>query len=759
MLLRRPQSVPARLLAIALGLGLALSATACAPGREDKPAKLLAADPNSALGLPKLIGLDPIVKPATKVLDDGDLEHLDSVVLLNEEECLADEPAAACSYRIDFTDLPAVAKVGAVLAAGVSPSTPNGMLVMVDSIDGNTVMATQATLGDALKQGEFLVEKTFSAGDVRYEALGDGVTRVANPAVSGGSRTQPAASVKDAAIDFSYDIDKDIADGVHASGTVGFSIGCGVYGGLTWKKVLGVPVYPNGAYFDARCGASQEGSITISGTAGRSVSEEYEIVTEYMDPITFFIGPVPVVLVPQVVITANAEGTVAAEMSLGASEKFSAVAGISYNDGFSTTKDLSYDFDNSVDTGSARLSLKGGVSAKEALLLYGVAGPRITETLYLDLQGKPIGERPIWCLRGGLSAGVSLTLDLGVKDLEWGPAELFNTDKELGCAENTPPSVSISSPQDGATVYPGTAMSGLTFHGQAYDQEDGGLPLHWSSNVDGDLGTTKPGQDLTLDTLSFGVHTITASATDSDGLTTERSFTVTAKDAAPTVVFLQKDASGEWKQISGISGQKGDIAYFRLSASSVDYFASADCSSVAFTTAMTVTNTSNCDFAINLSQQGSSTLTATVSDTNGKSGTASIGVTVTAPPAVVAPQFSLISAKTTTSPVRTIPDGGSMDWGEQATLKVDYTNAATAGKKVRYAWSMRTTASGFPPGAWTAMGTQDAATTSGSSRSFTAPSAYAKVYTYNFSVVITDAVTGATVATRTFTMTYSGPPA
>lgn len=302
-------------------------------------------------------------------------------------------------------------------------------------------------------------------------------------------------------------------------------------------------------------------------------------------------------------------------------------------------------------------------------------------------------------------------------------------------------------------------MSGLTFHGQAFDQEDGGLPLHWSSSLDGDLGTTNPGKDLALDTLSFGVHTITATATDSDGLTTSQSFTVTAKDAVPSVVFLQKDVNGAWKQISAISGQKGDTAYFRLSASSVDVFASADCGSVVFSTAMAVVNSSNCDFSITLSQQGTSTLTATVADTNGKPGTASVAVSVTAPPMVVSPQFSQIAAKTTTSPVRTIPDGGYVDWGEQVSLKVDYTNSALSGKSVRYAWSSRTTASGFPPGAWTAMGSQDAATTGGSTRSFTAPSAYSKVYTFDFSVVVTDTATGATLATRTFQMSYSGPPA
>lgn len=735
-----------------------LAASGCA-AEPEKSTGMFPADPNSALGLPALIGLEPIVQPETQVLGDEELQELDTVELLNPETCLLVPQQDLCEYRLTFATLPDGVEAGSVLVAGVSAVTPDGILVVVDSVDGNEVLATQGTLGDALEQGEFLVEKSFTTDDLESEVLGEGVTRSPEVAAVGGGLHQPTASREDAGIKFAYDVDKEITAGVRATGHVSFEIGCGVYGGLTWETVWDVPVYPNGVYFDARCGASQEGAIAITGSAGVEVSKEYEITTQDMEPITFFVGPVPIVLIPRVIITANANGTIAAEMSLGASEKFAAIAGISYNDGFTTVKDFDYDFSHSASTGSARLSLKAGISVKESLMLYGIVGPQLTETLYLDLQGKPMGERPIWCLRGGLSAGVSLSIDLGVKNLEWGPGELFDESEELGCAENTAPTVTVVSPQDGSVLYPGTAMSGLTFYGQAYDQEDGGLLLNWSSDLDGDLGSTKQGKQLVLEDLSFGTHTITVTATDSDGLTTTRSFSITTKDALPTVVFQQKDANGVWKPITGITGQKGDTAYFRLSASSVDTFASANCGSVSWATTMTVTNTNNCDFAVVLSQQGSSTLTANLADTNGKTGSASIALTVTAPPAVVAPQFSLVTTKTTSNPIRTIPDGGYIDWGEQATLKIDYTNSASANKKVRYDWSMRSTSSGNAPGPWTAMGSQDAATLAGSTRSYTAPTVFAKTYLLEFKVVVTDAGTGAALTTRTFQMSYSGPPA
>ncbi len=61
---------------------------------------------------------------------------------------------------------------------------------------------------------------------------------------------------------------------------------------------------------------------------------------------------------------------------------------------------------------------------------------------------------------------------------------------------------------------------------QAGDVEDGPLPpaqLAWSSDLDGDLGT---GREVLTDTLSFGRHEITLTATDDDGEMAEATITL-----------------------------------------------------------------------------------------------------------------------------------------------------------------------------------------------------------------------------------------
>src|SRR5680860_872227 len=81
-----------------------------------------------------------------------------------------------------------------------------------------------------------------------------------------------------------------------------------------------------------------------------------------------------------------------------------------------------------------------------------------------------------------------------------------------GTDPNTPPTVSILSPEDGATFLGGES---ITFEATASDEEDGpltGSRVVWSSNLDGRMGT---GTSLTA-TLTTGSHTVMVIATDTD---------------------------------------------------------------------------------------------------------------------------------------------------------------------------------------------------------------------------------------------------
>jgi hypothetical protein len=86
-----------------------------------------------------------------------------------------------------------------------------------------------------------------------------------------------------------------------------------------------------------------------------------------------------------------------------------------------------------------------------------------------------------------------------------------------------PPVVSILVPANGASFNTGATID---FLGSANDVEDGDLSagLVWTSNKDGQIGT---GASFFTNTLSRGVHTITASATDSGGKTGSATIQIT----------------------------------------------------------------------------------------------------------------------------------------------------------------------------------------------------------------------------------------
>lgn len=92
---------------------------------------------------------------------------------------------------------------------------------------------------------------------------------------------------------------------------------------------------------------------------------------------------------------------------------------------------------------------------------------------------------------------------------------------------NNAPTVSISSPTNGATFAAGATV---TFTGSASDVEDGSLTasLAWTSNIQGALGT---GGSFSR-SLNSGTHVVTASATDSGGRSGSFSVTITVQSIA-----------------------------------------------------------------------------------------------------------------------------------------------------------------------------------------------------------------------------------
>src|SRR5207253_423697 len=282
-------------------------------------------------------------------------------------------------------------------------------------------------------------------------------------------------------------------------------------------------------------------------------------------------------------------------------------------------------------TGSAQLHLN--VASGPQIVLLGppdltVAGfgePITFSAIAFDFEDGDLSSRLTWTSSrdGVLGTGASLTtstLSRGVHTITVSAtdADHHTASVQLAVEIIGRPTVIIATPATGALYKPGDAVSLVGF---ASDPVDGSLtgPLAWTSSLDGALGT---GGSLTLSTLTAGVHTLTASVTDSGGRTASasRSITVSGRPAVTITTPL-----------SGARFNQADVISFTAAATDPE---DGDVSSTtawtsdrdgALGTGGTITHTLSA---------GTHTLTARATDRDGNSRQAQVTITVNAPPPV-----------------------------------------------------------------------------------------------------------------------------
>ena len=178
---------------------------------------------------------------------------------------------------------------------------------------------------------------------------------------------------------------------------------------------------------------------------------------------------------------------------------------------------------------------------------------------------------------------------------------------------NTAPSVSISSPATGSSY---NMLDNVSFAGTATDAEDVPLtsPIAWTSNIDGSIGS---GGAFST-TLSPGVHTITASVTDSGGMTGSDSVSVTIQNDAPTVSIGSPASGSSFAEGTSVSfsGTANDTEDGSITAN------------LSWTSSIDGVIGSGGSFSSTLSG-GSHTITASVTDSGGTAGSDSVSVTIT----------------------------------------------------------------------------------------------------------------------------------
>lgn len=157
---------------------------------------------------------------------------------------------------------------------------------------------------------------------------------------------------------------------------------------------------------------------------------------------------------------------------------------------------------------------------------------------------------------------------------------------------NRAPTVSIEAPAPDTTATQGDEV---VFVGSAQDPEDGSLTggaLTWSSDVDGELGT---GAELTAADLEQGSHTVTLTATDSEGATAADEVGLTIRGPFKPETDVELSGDQKFTDVEVAEGVTvtvtDDVSIEATGAVSIAGEVAGDCVEAALTSDSTLTIT------------------------------------------------------------------------------------------------------------------------------------------------------------------------
>lgn len=330
---------------------------------------------------------------------------LDSATLKTLAPLRSKLPRSATLFFKNNTPFLKSLKPGSVIVAGKSLSTPLGFLRKVTRISqpnpSNSVAVdtVPATLHDVIVQGSYDFQRPLTARTVQsFTPALPGVTMQTVRADGSPCLNVPNLSLyKD-----------NSGNSATLSGQACFTSNIDVSGYFN----------THGAGASITVSGGDTAHLQVTGTGHADFNTQLTLGSFILDPIVFSIGPIPVVIVPEIDITVGAQGNIRASITLGATQKtnvtVSAGCGIRW-----FPPDASCDADAGIDnsftvdpiTANANAQVTAYATIDAKALLYGVAGGG------LELQGYIEGDvdtqaDPWWSIYAGLRLKAFFELDL-----------------------------------------------------------------------------------------------------------------------------------------------------------------------------------------------------------------------------------------------------------------------------------------------------------------------------------------------------------
>jgi len=312
-------------------------------------------------------------------------------------------------------------KVGDIIADSISDLAPYGYLRKITAVEKTkgsmTLHTDQAKIPEAVPRGQV----SFSTGkilksQIRNMWLADGVTFDINK--------NPDFTV----FDFDYNIEVEDPNSNAKVGVYGqAALDIDIFFNFDYDYVLktngDVSYYTlDVSLFEAGVELNQNASINFVAEQGFSFKNRKSLASFSFDPWVFSVGPLPVVLYPNIEIFLEVDGSVTAEFSAGASESFQGRLGVRYQDeNWSVIKGNNFTTDYYLPQLSVNVESETHVGPEISLLLYGVAGPFANVTGCYGLYAEVNTADDKWNLDFivGVNSEVGVVVDILGFEADW----------------------------------------------------------------------------------------------------------------------------------------------------------------------------------------------------------------------------------------------------------------------------------------------------------------------------------------------------
>jgi hypothetical protein len=459
--------------------------------------------------------------------ENGDDRHKKAGVVLQPHthvaspklrDALTSYDAATGTMRFtrvsDATDL----KVGDVLVSEPSKAAPFGYLRKVTAVskggDAVTLTTVQARLNDAIQNAHASVTLVLPTDGSHTASVVPGELAFPAAPITAATPTSTAGVGTNKRIDVEYHT-SDVALSIHGYETawVGVNLSFDIDG---WCIVDGDPCFT----FDASAGLQEDAALDIKGHFNTTFSTSYEVAHQTFDPIVFMVGPVPVVLVPQLDINLEFNGSASGSFAYaGRATAPQYQMSIHWDSG----KGFSHGSSSQpahIDPGAIDLEAQADAHARlptrMQVALYDVLGVNTLLTAGLDAKVQ-IPHKPRWSVDGRIKGEMGVDAQLPIiGDLGSTEVTLFDEPFHVQESTNNPPRVSITAPANGQQF--DMSLGGLIapLSAQVADDEDGTpcCTLDWLL-ADGTV--IAHGNGASFSAPHEGHFDIAARATDSDG--------------------------------------------------------------------------------------------------------------------------------------------------------------------------------------------------------------------------------------------------